>query len=288
MKIPIHQFISISFNYFFYIIISLIILKVQKIYQNKQPIQDLTKEEKLIFNEIDILEQYGLEQGDYFLYINLFFVVATDILDEIISKFKCSLLNYWMFEMLFYELFNSRFLKTKIYKHHIFSFIFILSSCSIIKTIEIIISFINKTDNVEILNNRKWLIPIATVFYFLFNIFKAYIYCNEKYYLEKRVISIPQYILLYGIYGIISSSICALISSFFPCGNNTIPELSKIVCNIKDDEENYYFDNYIIYFKNLASEFLGLRIIFIIIQSLLYCVGTYYVYAIYKKLYLFD
>ena len=284
LKIPINPFISISFNFLFYIIISLVIIKLQNFYQNKQPIQNLTKEEKLIFNEMDIIQQYGLEQGDYFLYINLFFVVATDVLDEIILKFKCSLLNYWMFEMFFYEIFNLKILKTKIYRHHIFSFIYILSSCSLLKTIVIIINFINSTENVEILNNRKWLIPIVVVFYFLFNIFKAYIYYNEKYYLEKRIISIPNYILLYGIYGIIASSICVLISTYIPCGDNTIPELSKIVCNFKDDEENYYFDSYIIYFKNLASQFLGLRIILIIIRCLLYCAVTYYVYAIYKKL----
>ena len=284
LNIPISPLISLSFNYISYIIISLIIIIIEKFCRKKKSVQDLYKDEKLIFNEISILEQYGLEQGDYFLYINLFFVVTTDILDEIIYTFKCSLLNYWMFEMLFYELFNSRFLKTKIYQHHIFSFIFILSSCSLIKTIVIILSFINNTDNVEIIHDRKWLIPIAVIIYFLLHIFKAYIYYNEKYYLEKKVISITQYILLYGIYGVTASSICGIISTFVPCGDNTLPELFKIVCSYKDNEENYYFDSYIIYFKDLASEFLGLRIIFTIIKSILYYAGIFYVYVIYKKL----
>ena len=62
LKIPINPFISISFNFLFYIIISLVIIKLQNFYQNKQPIQNLTKEEKLIFNEMDIIQQYGLEQ----------------------------------------------------------------------------------------------------------------------------------------------------------------------------------------------------------------------------------
>ena len=284
LKIPTSPFIFISFDYIGFIIISLIIKVIEKFIQKKQNVQYLTEEEKLIFNEIDIDEKYGLEKGDYFLYINLFFVVATDIFAQIIFQFKNTLMNYWMFEMLFFALFNSRFLKTKLYKHHICSFIFILSSCSIIKTIVIVLSFINNTNDVEIFKNRNWLIPLSIIVYFLFHIFRAYIYCNEKYYLEKKIISITNYILIYGIFGLIASSICAVISTFYSCGDNTIPELLKIVCSTKDKEDIYYFDNYIIYFRELASEFLELRIILIIIKTIIYYAYIYYIYVIYKKL----
>ena len=63
--------------------------------------------------------------------------------------------------------------------------------------------------------------------------------------------------LLYGIIGFTGSLICTLISTFVPCGDNTIPELSKTVCTFKDNDDIYFFDNYSLYFKELSTELLG-------------------------------
>ena len=280
---PYSPFFYLQFNYFFFIIISTILIFIKKYSKNKESIQNLVGLQ-LIFNEPDIKNEYGVEQKDYFLFVNLFLVVVTDLLDEIIYKFKCGILNYWMFEMLFFELLNSKILKTKIYKHHIVSFIFILSSCSIIKTIDIILSFANNIPKVDIFENREWLIPLGVIVYLLFQVLKAYIFCNEKYYLEKRVISISGYLLCYGLFGVISTFICLIISTYVPCGDNTIPQLSKIVCSFEDNEEIYYFDSYILYFKELISENFGYRLILIISESILYYASNYYIYVIYKKL----
>ena len=283
MKIPYSSFISIQFNYIGFIIISIFIFAIKKFLIKKESNQELIQE-KLIYNKLDIETEYGVEQGDCFLFVNLFFVAVTDLLEEIIYKFKCSLFNYWMFEMLFFEFFNSKLLKTKIYKHHIFSFIFILSSCSLLKTIIIILFFKNNKSNTKIFENRIWLIPSGIGAYLLSIFFKAYICCNEKYYLEKRIISITNYLLIYGIFGLILSSICAIISSYVPCGDDNIPELSKIICTYQDDNGTYFFDSYSLFFKDLASDYLGLRLILIIIQSILYYASNYYIYVIYKKL----
>ena len=159
--------------------------------------------------------------------------MISDLLDEIVSKFQCSLLSYWMFEMLFFELFYIKFLKDNIYKHHIFSFIFILSSCSLVKTIVIVLNFIYDTDEVKVFHYGKWLIPIAVIYYFLYHIFKAYTFCIEKYYLEKKFISITNYMLLYGIIGLISSFACAIISTLVSCGDDNISEISKLFVHLK-------------------------------------------------------
>ena len=280
---PYSPFFYLQFNYFFFIIISTILIFIKKYSKNKESIQNLVGLQ-LIFNEPDIKNEYGVEQKDYFLFVNLFLVVVTDLLDEIIYKFKCNMLDYWMFEMLFFELLNSKILKTKIYKHHIVSFIFILSSCSIIKTIDIILSFANNIPKVDIFENREWLIPLGVIVYLLFQVLKAYIFCNEKYYLEKRVISISGYLLCYGLFGVISTFICLIISTYVPCGDNTIAQLSKIICSFEDNEEIYYFDSYILYFKELISENFGYRLILIISESILYYASNYYIYVIYKKL----
>jgi len=283
VNIPYAPFIIIQLYYLFFISISIILLIINN-YRTKNELNKDIVEQKLIFNKQDIETEYGVNQSDYFLFVNLFFLVILDLFEDIICLFTFSTFDYWMFEMLFFELFNSRLLKTKIYRHHIFSFIFILSSCSLLNTIVIILSFVKKTENVEILENRKWFIPIIIIVYFLYHILKAFVSCNEKYYLEKRFISITNYLLFYGIFGFIASTICALISSYVPCGDDTLSELSKMVCSFKDDNGIYYICNYSLFLEKLSSENLGLRIGIKIIQNTTYYACTYFVYVIYKKL----
>ena len=256
LNFPSSPFIFFQFNYIAFIIIPLIIKAIKKICKRKRYNIHNNQENGLIYNETDIVYEYCLNKSEFaFLILNLILVVISDLVDEIISKFQCSILSYWMFEMFFFEIFNSKFLKTKIYKHHIFSFIFILTSCSLIKTIVIILNFIKKTDDVTIFEYGKWLIPVSLIIYFLYHIFKAYTFCNEKYYLEKKIVPISEYMFLYGVIGFISSLICALLSTFYPCGDDNLSELSKIVCDYKDNSELYYFDSYVLYFKELSSEY---------------------------------
>ena len=283
MKLPYGPFIYIQFDYVAFIIISLILICIKKYKEKKNAIEDLF-EEKLIFNKKDIATEFGVTKKDYFIFINLIFVIIKDLFEETSYLFKCSILTYWMFEMLYYELFHSRLFKTKMYKHHIYSIIFILFSCSIIKTISIIINFVYETETAKFLNDRKWLIPTAIIIYFLARILRTYTYSNEKYYFEKKIISIPNYMLIYGIYGLIISSICALISTYVPCGDDTIPELSKTVCQYKDNNGIYYFDSYKIFFDNLYSEQFAARLILLFVKSILQFCTCYFVYVIYKKL----
>ena len=283
ISLPYSPFISMQLFYITFIIVSLIIKLIQKKINKNDVNLILEVDEPLIFNKSDIVLQFGTSHTDYFLFVNLYFVVVTDLLDEIFYQFNLRIMNYWMFEMLFFELMNSRIQKIKIYKHHIFSFIFILCFCSIIKTISIILSFLNNTKNVQMFNDRKFLIPVGLSFYLLMQLFKAYIFCNEKYYLEKRYISIINYMFFYGLFGFLTSTLCAVLSSFIPCGDNSLNDFFKTVCAY-EDKDIYYFDNYKIFFKELAKSYLGLRIFLLIFQCGLYYSSNYYIYVIYKKL----
>ena len=110
MKMPISPFISLSFDYLTFIIISLIIMRIEKYNKGKEPSQNIIKKQQLIFNEKNIINEYGIEKGDYFLYINLGLVVVTDLFWEIFNKIQLSLLDYWTFELFFFEIFNSKIL----------------------------------------------------------------------------------------------------------------------------------------------------------------------------------
>ena len=283
LDFPYGPFIYPQLDYLAYIIISAFLIIIQKCFIKTKLIKD-SNDKQLIFHNIDITDEYGVEQNDYFLFINLIFVVLVDLFSETLYNFNCTILYYWMFEMLYYEYFHSRIFKTKIYRHHIFSLIFILSFCSLFRTIYIIIDFTNDTDDAKFFQDRKWLIPIGIVIYLIFPIFRTFAFSNEKYYLEKRVISIENYMLFYGIFGFTMCFIGAIISTFVPCGDNTIPELSKIVCEIKENNTTYYFDSYTLYFEELFSNNFSRKFILLIIKSILNYAIIYFIYIIFQKL----
>ena len=284
---PSSPFISCQIEYLSIFLISLIIKLIQMLLTKNVSTKSIVKK-KLIFNKIKIEKEYGITSADYFLYVNMFLLVVLELGYMIIDSFQCTILDYWVSDMLFLELFNSRLFNTKIYKHQIISLIFILSSFSLIQSIYIIISFSYDTDEIKIFDGRKWLIPSGLTIYLFLSFSVGYIHCNEKYYLEKKYISVTDYIFYYAIIGIILTLICSIISTLAPCGDNTLPELTKIFCSyIDEDEDNneiYYFENYKLYFKELAKENLGLKIFFIILYCLFYYSSTYYCYEIFKRL----
>ena len=151
LEIPARPFISLQIYYVGFLIISFILKAIKKFRGKKQDVKVIFQE-KLIYNKLDISTEFSIGKRDYYFFINLFLVVSMEIFMEVVYSFKCQILNYWMFEMLFLEFFNSKFLNTKIYKHHIFSLIFILSSFSLINIIIIVLNFSYNTKEVESFN----------------------------------------------------------------------------------------------------------------------------------------
>ena len=277
-------FVLTQFDYIGYIIISIILLIIEK-YHTKKDVNEDTNEQKLIFNEQDINDKYGIRNSDYFLFINIFFLVIRDILEDILPKFKSTLFRFWMFEMLFYELFSYQIFKTNIYRHHIFSFIFILISGCLLKSIDIIIRFVNNTEETNFFDDRKWLIPTSLIIFFLNRIFKVYTFINIKYYFDKRVISLTKFILLYGIIGLITTFIGGIISTYAPCGDDTLPELSKKICEFTENNGTiYYLDSYKIFYEKFSEDYLTGRIFVIIFRVIFIYGNCYSIYAIYQKL----
>ena len=90
--------------------------------------------------------------------------------------------------------------------------------------------------------------------------------------------------LVYGILGLIFSSIGAVISTYVPCGDETIPKLSKTVCDYKENNQTYYFDNYNIFFLNLYHKQFGIKLFLLIIKCSLNFFSVYYMFAIFKIL----
>ena len=278
LLIPQSPFIYFQFYYLTFIIISFILILIKK-FRKLQCCRENTFIEELIFNELG-LENYAITNADYFLFLNIGFVVIVDLLNIFINEIGGVIFNFWMFDMFFYYLFHSRLFKTKIYKHHIFSLIFILSFCILLKIISIILNFSPGGYYDQFFEGIRWLIPIGIIASLLKTIFSPFIFSYEKYYLEKKIISIKAYLLIYGIFGLILSSICATLSSFIPCSE----KLSQYFCEFEDDEGKSYYDSYRLYYEELSSESFALRIILLIIMYILAYITYYYIYGIYKVL----
>ena len=60
-------FVLSQFNYIGYIIISIILLIIEK-YHTKKDVNEDINEQKLIFNEQDINDKYGVRKSNYFLF----------------------------------------------------------------------------------------------------------------------------------------------------------------------------------------------------------------------------
>ena len=105
MILPYGPFISSQIDYLGFIIISLILIIIEKRKRKKNVTLELI-ESKLIYNKLEIIEEFGITQKDYFLFVNLFFVVMIDLIENILAQFGISVLHFWMFEMFFFEMFN--------------------------------------------------------------------------------------------------------------------------------------------------------------------------------------
>jgi hypothetical protein len=285
LDLPDSPFIFNQIDYVGYLIFSTILIIIKKYQEKKAKNEDLNNDDKLIYNEPDAEINFVSKKDTIVLYIYIFFLVIRDLLESISPKFGFSMFTYWMFEMLYYELFSFWKLKTNIYRHHIFSFIFILSFCSIFRSIDIVIKFENNTYDAKFLDDKKRFIPISFIFYFLFRVFKTYTYINIKFYFEKKVIPINYFMLFYGLFGVISTFIGAMISTFIPCGDNTLSKLSKKVCNYHENNQTiYYFDSYNIYYEKVLKNNLTGKIFMIISRAIINFGSTYFIYVIYKKL----
>ena len=122
IEIPYSPFIFRQINYSGLFIISSIIKLIKKFSKKKVFIRtESTDEDSSSFNEIDKSTKFGIKLSDYFLYVNLFFLILVESIRGIMNIFQFYILEYWMFLFLFLELFYSRLFKSKIYKHHILS-----------------------------------------------------------------------------------------------------------------------------------------------------------------------
>ena len=197
--------------------------------------------------------------------------------------------DYWMFEMIFFSYFYSKFFKTKIYLHQKVVMIFIAFICSLLIFISDII-LINQKKEV-IYKDNILIIPIAIVSFLIISFLKCYSLCKLKWFMEIKFISPLKFLIWFGFIGSIISLIGSIISSNIKCENSNTSININYICKfnktINDTYNISYYDSFPIYFNALwKGDALKIIInsIFLLIKIFLFFIINYYQVLIIQKL----
>lgn len=189
-------------------------------------------------------------------------------------------LDFGTIEILFILLFMNHFFINNIYKHKKCAIIFIVVFCSILS---IIGSFFPYTkhekiikDDIEYLSDYNsyyisnrlfgnyWSVTLVIFSFLVVSFLISFCRVYEKVLMDFEYISLYKIIICTGIIGVILTLICLCVVTFCNCGQFYVPISPEALSlsnycritdfNIEEKTITYYYDNIIIYFKNLYEK----------------------------------
>ena len=261
-----------AFNYFISFIGSIFLFFYEKkpdkqIYNNKSlssyKKNQSNNEVELIHN--DLLEDKNLSIFDFFIIVLTFICKQ---LSKVFIIFGLKGLNYWMLEIFFMALINSKLFDIPIYKHKKFGIFIVIFFCTLFKILSTVFRFIDD-ENKKIYTFYPGLVPIGIIIFFLIILLKSYSFCKIKWLCDTKYILPSKILILYNLLGTILCFSISIIPHFYPCTktyNNNENSFQNIVCQVKDNKDSkiLYYDNYSIYFKIFCKNILISIIIFIL------------------------
>ena len=172
-------------------------------------------------------------------------MVLQEISEDIFYKSNLRALDFWIFELPLLSYFNLKYFKFKIYLHHKLIIYFNLIVCGILKIIYLII-FINKKDSsvFKYYSDYWGIIPLGFITYLIIMISRAFALSEIKVLMQYKYLSPIKLLIIYGMVGIIITTIIGIISSFIECNKNYSYLVLKI-CKIEDKtNKSYFFENF--------------------------------------------
>ena len=232
-------------------------------------------------------KNYLLKNKSFLIYIIISFVWVVDeiLMIELFYQFKD--VDFWFFEILIVTMIYSIIFLVQICKHQKFSIALNLIP-TFFKIICLILTLKSIKDTVQkdekeywvIYNHNRWWIFFGILLHPILTAIISFINCSLKSFLDLKYTTISQLLMFYSSIGIIISFLICIISTFYPCstkGEET-DYISFIMCRVKEDN-NYYFDNFNIYFSKfliVSSTKKIFRIIIIIFDSLSFFFWKYF------------
>ena len=201
--------------------------------------------------------------------VSMIYVLHFEVLD-ILYTFKISNLSFWTLEILFIIIFLKKYFVIKFYNFQKCSFIFFVSSVTLLLMVSINLPLKvteqNQTKCYDILFSlvdKKYILFILAFIFINFNhAFISYARVKAKVLMDFKYIYPYTLIFFIGIFGIIITSIELTFSSLYECG-----EKYQDFCMVAslDGNNNLYLDNITIYFNGLKEKKLTELIIELVI-----------------------
>ena len=288
-----HHFIHRLFSYFLVIFCGICFhIYTEKSSKSEKTDEGTSNQNRNTLVSIDYKNDYLTKK---FIIIFALMIFCWVLLDDVIQQYVIIFqdLDFWMFELMFLSILNSKLYKVQIYEHQIFAIILSLLS-SILKIGSIYISFIDDDDNYKgnlPIYYEKNLpgvsITFGILFYFILIFLRAYVNLKLKWYMDKRFFSPNKLIIYFGSMGTIIYLIVCVVSSFVRCkeslppSNNNNIDFKNYICRVNKTNSNnnythYYLENFEIYFDKYINAKEIFREILVIILGFISFFGKQY------------
>jgi hypothetical protein len=165
--------------------------------------------------------------------------------------------DFWFFEILIVTYIYSQIFLVQIYKHQRFAIILNLIP-SFLKITCIILTLFSSEDKEKIIYKKyPWWLAVGFICHFSLTAIISFINCSLKSFLDLKYTTTSQILMFYSFVGIFVSSIICVVSALVPCSksNDLSNDFNINVCYItNNNDNNTYFDNYILYFNTFSKE----------------------------------
>ena len=155
--------------------------------------------------------------------------------------------DYFMFILLIISFINTKMFNLKTYKHHKFAIYLNFITVFIFQSISFILSMNLEENSDQLYIIYKWLIPIGFIIYLLYVSIFSYVFAKMKWFMDMNWISFTKLFMLSALLEFLISSIFCIISTFFKCHEN----IKQFFCSITKGED-YYLENFLIFFKQIS------------------------------------
>jgi hypothetical protein len=204
-------------------------------------------------------------------------MVLQEISEEIFYKSNLRALDFWMLELPLLSYFNLKYFKFNIYRHHKLVIYLNLIICGIYKIIYLII-FIkdgNKISMFKYYKENLEVIPLGILTYLIIITSRAFALSEIKVLMQYKYISPIKLLIIYGIIGVIITTIIGAISSLFECSTS----LKLEICKIKDMADKTYLENFKIWINDFKIDF-GTICLFLIGITTYFLNRLFYIFII--------
>ena len=181
-------------------------------------------------------------------------------LKEFLYRLNLHYFEYWIFDFIFLFIFVNKYFTINIYKHQKYSMIFIIFTNLILLVISSFLKMIDDKDSdfygknsfgiVEKITGNKFAF-IGIFFGFIFLSFIiSYARVKMKVFIDLNFILPYKLIFDIGLIGFFFTTIAIIITTLTKCRGRKF--IVENIC-IQDENDDYYFDNILIYIKNLRN-----------------------------------